>query len=126
MNSNFIVLKKSRTPFASERLASRDFSALSFSQTYILSLVLIAVLGIYYVWTLNVNATKGYNIRNLEITQRNLLSEQDLLNVKIAEAESLDSVTSAPSTQVMQSVDTPGYLVLKDSYFSYSSDSGIQ
>ena len=125
MNSNFIVLKKSRTPFSSERLASREFSTLSFSQTYILSLVLIAVLGIYYVWTLNVNATKGYNIRNLELAERNLISQQDLLNVKIAEAESLDSITSSPSAQNMQTVDSPQYLVLKDAYFSYSS-AGVQ
>ena len=114
MNSNFIVLKKSRTPFVSERLASREFSTLSFTQTYILSLLLIAVLGVYYVWTLNVNATKGYNIRTLEVTERNLASEQNLLNVKIAEAESLDSITSAPTTAPMQAIDAPQYLVLKD------------
>jgi len=76
---------------------------------------MIWFLWIYYVWTLNLNATKWYTIRNLEIQRRDLIFKENLLNMKIAEAQSLNNVASDPVTLVMETTDNPKYLVLKDS-----------
>jgi len=46
---------------------------------------MIALLGIYYVWVLNQNATKGYNIRNLQVQNRELSFQENLLDIRIAE-----------------------------------------
>jgi hypothetical protein len=92
---------------------------LNFTQTYILALVLLAFLGIYYVWILNTNATKGYEIRNLEIRQHELAFEESLLKIKIAEAESLSTITAQPKVVKMDTIDSPQYLVLKDINYTY-------
>lgn len=119
MNANILVMKKGNIPFFSERKTSRENCRFSFTQTYVLALILIGFLGIYYVWVLNINATKGYNIRNLEVDRKNLTFEENLLSIKIAEAESLDTIASNSMTTTMQAVDAPGYLVLKDSHLSF-------
>ncbi len=58
MHAQVLVLKKSRTPFCSDRKTAREHFMLTFTQTYILCLILIGLLGVYYVWSLNTNATK--------------------------------------------------------------------
>ena len=66
MNANVLVAKKWHISFFSERQAAREHFRLSFTQTYVLAIMMIALLGVYYVWILNQNATKGYNIRTLQ------------------------------------------------------------
>ena len=114
MNPNFIVMKKGYFSFLSERKTARENFRLTFTQTYILSILALAFLGIYYVWILNVNATKGYNIRNLELDRRNLTVQKNLLDIKIAEAESLEVITTSPSNKSMEAEEAPKYFVLKD------------
>lgn len=53
-------------------------------------------------------------IRNLEIEKRNLTFEENLVDMKIAEAQSLDNVVNDPAILVMQTAENPQYLVLKD------------
>ena len=115
MNANLLVMKKGHIPFFSTRKTSRENFRLSFTETYVLALGLIGILGIYYVFMLNVNATKGYNVRNLELERRNLTFEQNLLNIRIAETESLSTISENPSVEKMTPIDSPKYLVLKDS-----------
>lgn len=119
MNPNVIVMKKGRIPFFSERKTTRENFRLTFTKTYILALVMIGFLGVYYVWTLNINATKGYKIRSLEIEQRNMIFERNLLNMKIAEAQSLSNVTGDKSTLVMVEAENPKFLILKDSSLTF-------
>ena len=69
---------------------------------------------LYYVWILNVNATKGYNIKELEIEKKQLLMEKELLDVKIAELESLSTILSDDDLQNMERIDNPSYLVVKE------------
>ena len=114
MNANVLVLKKSRNPFFSERKSSRELFVLSFHHTYILALVLIGILGIYYVWILNINATKGYNILSLEVQRKENLDALDLINIKIAETQSLDYISSQELARAMVTVDNPSYLVLQE------------
>ena len=114
MNPNIIVMKRWKIPFFSERKTSRENYKMSFTNTYILTILMIWFLWIYYVWSLNVNATKWYQIRNLELERRTLMFEQNLLNMKIAEVESLNSISEENTTNIMESIENPNYLVLKD------------
>ena len=115
MNANVLVMKKGNFPFFSTRKTSRENFRLSFTETYVLALGLIGILGIYYVFMLNVNATKGYEVRKLELERTNLAFEYNLVNIKIAEAESLSTISESPSIGKMETIDSPRYLVLKNS-----------
>jgi len=75
---------------------------------------LIGCLLIYYVWILNVNATQGYQIRQLEIEKNNLELQSDLLDVKIAELESLGNLLKQEDIDNMEKVEDPDYLVIKE------------
>ena len=121
MNANILVAKKWHIPFFSERKVAREHFKLSFVQTYILAIVFIACLGIYYVWLLNQNATKGYTIRTLQVENRELAFKQNLIDVRIAEAKSIDVVMSSDVVSRMQDATAPGYLVLKDSQFTMNN-----
>ncbi len=118
MNANVLVAKKWHISFFSERKAAREHFRLSFTQTYILAIVMIAFLGVYYVWILNQNATKWYNIRNLQVKYRELLFEENLLDIRIAEGRSIDAIVNSPMVARMENIDKPLFLVLKDSRFS--------
>jgi hypothetical protein len=119
MNANLLVMKKGNIPFFSLRKTTRENYRLSLRETYILALGLIGILGIYYVFVLNVNATKGYNVRTLEIARKNYVFEENLLNIKIAEAESLTNLTNSQFITSMEQVENPRYLVLKEPLYTY-------
>ena len=101
MNANVLVAKKWHLSFFSERRVARENFRLSFTQAYVLAIILIACLGIYYIWILNQNATKGYQIRELQ-----------------AEGKSIDAISNAPIVQAMQNVETPSFLVMKEPQFT--------
>jgi len=44
------------------------------------------------VWSLNANATAGYEIRELEREKNQLLSEKEIIRVKISQLESSDNI----------------------------------
>ena len=75
---------------------------------------MITVLGIYYVWILNQNATNGYNIRNLQLQYHSLAFQENLLDIRIAEGKSIDSIMRSDVVSVMQAVDKPTFLVQTD------------
>ena len=112
--ANVLVMKKGHFGFFSERKAAREEYKMSFTQAYIWSLTIIAFLWVYYVLQLNINATKGYSIRTLEIEQRKLTFEENLVDIKIAEAESLSSITTDQHIINMPNVANPTFLVVVD------------
>ena len=114
MNPNLIILKRGHLKFFSQRKTVRENFKLWVNTTYILALLFIGFLWIYYVWTLNVNATKWYNIRNLEIQKNNLWVEKELLDVKIAEFESLSNLMKWEWLNNMEKVEKADFLVVKD------------
>jgi hypothetical protein len=97
---------------------ARENFRLSFTQAYILAIILIACLGVYYIWILNQNATKGYQIRELQSQYRELTFQENLLDIRIAEGKSIDAISNAPIVQSMQTVESPGFLVMKDPQFT--------
>jgi len=107
-------MKEKKTNFFSLRKKEKDKLKFGFTSTYITMISLIGILLIYYIWTLNINATKGYTIRELEQTQRELKVELEKLDVKIAEIESLDNILKDPSTNSMVPVEDPDYVVIRE------------
>ncbi len=81
-------------------------------------MALLGVIGfllLYYVWILNANATQGYTIRNLENTGKELKVELERLNVKIAELESSENISSDEELQnMMEEYEDPNYLVIRN------------
>jgi hypothetical protein len=114
MNPNLIVLKRGHLRFLSERKTIRENFKLWVNSTYILTLLFIGFLWIYYVWTLNVNATKWYNVRNLEIQKNSLKVERDLLEVKVAELESISNIMKWEWTDIMEKSTNSDFLVVED------------
>ena len=114
MNPNLIILKRWNLSFFSQRKTTRESLKIWVNSTYILSLLFIWFLWIYYIWILNINATKWYNVRSLELTKNNLTVEKDILDVKIAELESLSSLTKWDWAKNMQKVENAQFLVVKD------------
>ncbi len=112
--NNPIINKNLKRNFFSKRKKDKEKFDFWVTSTYIALLSLISLMLLYYVWILNVNATKGYNIRELEIEKKQLLMEKELLDVKIAELESLSTILSDDDLQNMQRVKDPTYLVIKD------------
>ena len=109
-----LLLKEIKSDFFSKRKKEKESVKIWINSTYIMLVSLIVLLLIYYVWTLNVNATKWYNIRQLELEKRSLLIEKELLDVKIAELESLWNILTEDDMKNMEPVEEPDYLVIKE------------
>lgn len=109
-----IVTQEFKKSFFSRRKEEKEKFNIWMTSTYISLLWIIALLLLYYVWTLNVNATKWYNIRQLEIEKQNLLMEKEQLDVKIAELESLNNIMNSWELKNMEKIKEPDYLVIKD------------
>jgi len=115
MNPNLLILKKGTFSFFSGRKTTRENFKISTNTTYIISLLFIWFLWIYYVWTLNINATAGYNIRNLELQKNNLNTEKQLTLVKIAEYESISNIIKWwDDSGIMEKVYKSDFIVVKD------------
>jgi len=70
------------------------------------------VLGVYYVWLLNVNANSGYAARQLEIERKALEIEKNLLRVSVAEQESLEELFSHIDGMTVIDDDEVTYFVM--------------
>ncbi len=114
MNPNVVLPSRYRHRFVAHRAAEAMSFRWSFAQAYALCLSLLAILGVYYVWILNANATKGYDYRELDSMRRELLLQQNLLGVTLAEFESLDKLSTDAQQRKMEQVDAPEYLVAKE------------
>ncbi len=113
MNST-LLNKHIKRSFFPKRKKEKEQIDFWITSTYIALLSLICLLLLYYVWILNVNATKGYNIRELEIEKKMLLMDKELLDVKIAELESLSTILKDDDLQNMEQIKDPEYLVIKE------------
>lgn len=109
-----VLLKENTENFLSERKKERIEIEYGFNSTYLFLIGLISCLLVYYVWIINVNATQGYDIRQLDIEKKNLTVEKQLLDVKIAELESLTNILNSDEVKHMEKVDNPDYLVMKE------------
>lgn len=120
MNPNLIVLKRGHIPLFSSRKTTRENFRLWMNSTYSIILLFIWFLWIYYVWTLNINATKWYNIRTLEIERKKITVSNELLNIKIAELQSLSHILDSKQSRNMLPVTEKQYLVIKDTNYVFN------
>lgn len=62
---------------------------------------LILVLALMILFHQNATATKGYQLRNLERERSQLLLEEEILNMQVAEAQALHRLASDSVVQAM-------------------------
>ena len=109
-----LVMKRQQKNFLSQRKRDQDKLNFGFQSTYVALLAVISFLLFYYVLSLNTSATLGYDIRELENSQKKLKVELERLDVKIAELDSLESITSDEIFKNMEKVEDPNYLVIRE------------
>lgn len=73
---------------------------------------LILILALLILFHENANATKGYRLRNLERQRSQLLLEDEVLNMQIAQQQSLETLQNDPVVQGMNQPRTPAYLTI--------------
>ena len=113
MNPRLTIKKQTRN-FLSQRKKEKQKLDFGFKTTYMSLLTVIGFLLFYYVLSLNTSATLGYDIRILEDSQKKLKVELERLDVKIAELDSLDAISSDGMLENMEKIEDPDYLVIKD------------
>lgn len=70
---------------------------------------IILVLSLLILFHQNSNATKGYQLRNLERERSQLLLEQEVLNMQVAKAQAMEKIESDRQIQIMIPVRNPKY-----------------
>ena len=70
---------------------------------------LILFLALLILFHENANATKGYRLRSLERERSLLLLKQEVLNMHIAESQSMESLQGDKLIQVMVPVRNPKF-----------------
>ena len=113
MNQKVVLEDFSRNFFSKRKIEKEKFT-FWVNYTFVSLLILIVALLLYYIWILNVNATKWYNIISLEAEKKNLLMESERLKMKIAELESLWNIMNDEDLKNMEKIDNANYLVIKD------------
>ena len=114
MDSKVISTDLQTKSFFSQRKKEKEKFNFGITSTYITMLSLICILLLYYVWILNANATKWYNIRELEIEKRELSIEKERLDIKIAELESIKNIIWEDDAQNMEKAENAEYLVIRE------------
>jgi len=99
--------------FSSTRKIKQESLKFGLHSIYITMLSIISLLIFYYVILLNANATKGYEIRDLEDIQRQLLIQEQNLNVKISEIESLNKIEQDSMLEDMEDITETDHLVIR-------------
>jgi len=126
MNPYLIEIKNPSSSLPSTRKKHRESVKIGVHTTSVLAILCLGFLTLYYVWILNMNATKGYEIRTLEIARNNLIVEKELLEIKISQLESLSTLAKWNGIKDMEKVEHIDFLVVKDLWeyaFNYTSKS---
>ena len=116
----YIITKDFDKNFSSKRKNKKDEFNFWINYTFSLLLGFTILIFIYYIWILNINATKWYDIRNLEIERQNLLLQKELLDVQISNLESLKNIEQEHTfDNLMEEVKNPDFAVIK-SWVNYA------
>ncbi len=109
-----LITHDSHNNFFSRRKKERDKLNIGYQKTYIGLVGFIVFLLIYYVWTINVNATQGYEIRQLQNMKRELKNDLNRLESTISELDSSNTILSDDMSKHMEQSYDPQYLVIKE------------
>jgi len=113
-NSN-VTFHRHTKEFISDRSKNKIEIKKWVNSTFIILVWLISFLFIYYLGTVNANATLGYEIRDLDIQISQLKSQKEIIETKIDKIKSLDNISNDPfSNTDMEEVNESISLVIKD------------
>lgn len=87
---------------------------------------LILVLALLILFHENRNATKGYRLRKLEADRTASQLEQEILNMQIAQAQSLETLRGSQQVAGMVDVKTAQYVEMAPSLASTPSSAQAQ
>jgi len=71
---------------------------------------LITIISLVFLAHSNRNATKGYALKNLEIRRSQLMTENEVWDMQIAQVKSLASIENDPSIKRMVKADKPMFV----------------
>lgn len=109
-----MIVKMNNNKTRSSRQLQKSELYFGINLTYSLLIFCIGLLGIYYVWSVNSLSTVAYAISDLKTQNNNLMMELELLDVKIAELDSVSEIESTPDADIMEQVEDPDYLVIQE------------
>lgn len=100
--------------FTSPALTKRSSLGKLVDQSTVLLMVaigsLILLLALLILFHENANATKGYRLRTLEHERSQLLLEEEVLQMQIAQEQALETLQNDPRVQAMQPAREPLYM----------------
>lgn len=97
----------------SENVRKRTLSQkIEFGKTSLtfLTIILVAIVSLVYLAHANSNATKGYALKNLELKRSQLLTQNEVLDMQIAQVKSLAALQNDPKIQRMVKADQPMFV----------------
>ena len=72
---------------------------------------LIFLLALLILFHQNANATKGYQLRNLERERSKLLLEEEVLNMEVAQSQALEKLQNDRQIQTMVPIKNAQYVI---------------
>lgn len=111
--NKYLLYSHLQKTFQSLRKETREHLYLSFHRAYILSFILIIVLGILYVWTLNASSNSGYQMTRIESVRREKQQEKHFLRAQIAKQESRTELDEHDDRTVNIRPENMGYITLE-------------
>lgn len=109
-----LIIREPQKSFLSKRKKEKEKLNSGYQSTYIALVSFIVFLLIYYVWTINANATQWYEIRSLENVSKQLKDDLNRLESTISELDSANTIISDDMSKSMEQAYNPNYLVIKD------------
>ncbi|MDH5597164.1 MAG: hypothetical protein OEY44_03605 [Candidatus Peregrinibacteria bacterium] len=76
----------------------------------ILTFILIAIVSLVFLAHSNSTATKGYALKSLELRRSQLLTENEVWDMQIAQVKSLQALESDPKIRSMVKADQPMFV----------------
>lgn len=73
-------------------------------------LAFVAIISLIFLAHSNRNATKGYALKNLELKHSQLLTENEVWDMQIAQVKSLQAIQSDPKVLSMVKADKPQFV----------------
>lgn len=71
------------------------------------TIILVAIISLVYLAHANRNATKGYALKNLELKRSQLITENEVWDMQIAQIKSLQALENDPKIRSMVKADQP-------------------
>ena len=74
------------------------------------TIIMVAIISLVFLAHANRNATKGYALKSLELRRSQLLTENEVWDMQIAQVKSLQAIESDPKILSMTSPDAPKFV----------------